>query len=61
MFGWLGMIGTIRTECLVRDDELSELNTPGLDRSDGCGKVADSYNIRGQSEPSATSAPRTYT
>ena len=61
MFGWLGMIGTIHTECLVRDYELSELNTSGLDRSDGCGKVADIYNIRGQSEPSETSAPRTYT
>ena len=57
----LGIIETIRTECLVRDDELSELNTSRLDRSDGCGKVADIYNIRGQSEPSATSAPRTYT
>ena len=55
------MIGTIRTECLVRDDELSELNTSGLDGSEGCGKVADIYNVRGQSESSATSSPRTYT
>ena len=32
----LGIIETTRTECLVRDDELSELNTSGLNRPDGC-------------------------
>ena len=57
----LGVIKTIRTECLVRDDELSELNTSGFDSPDGCCEVADVYNVSGQSEPSATSAPRTYT
>ena len=61
MFGWLGMIGTIRTECLVRDYELSELNTSGFDRPGGCCEVAGGvYNVR-LSEPSVTSAPRTHT